>query len=61
MTDGELPWAGAIEQSATCDCRGGRGICTKIGEAWHQGPGHMASALLAQRYLQAQVHGPGTG
>ena len=52
---GELPWAGAIEQSATAIAAAAVHLYQNA-EAWHQAQQH-GQTLLAQRYLQAS-HGP---
>ena len=52
---GELPWAGAIEQSATAIATAAVHLYQNA-EAWHQAQQH-GQTLLAQRYLQAS-HGP---
>ena len=52
---GELPWAGAIEQSATAIAAAAVHLYQNA-EAWHQAQQHGQN-LLAQRYLQAS-HGP---
>ena len=52
---GELPWAGAIEQSASAIAAAAVHLYQNA-EAWHQAQQH-GQTLLAQRYLQAS-HGP---
>ncbi|MEJ3662233.1 glycosyltransferase [Pseudomonas fragi] len=52
---GELPWAGAIEQSASAIAAAAVHLYQNA-EAWHQAQQHGQN-LLAQRYLQAS-HGP---
>ena len=52
---GDLPWAGAIEQSATAIATAAVHLYQNA-EAWHQAQQH-GQTLLAQRYLQAS-HGP---
>ena len=52
---GDLPWAGAIEQSASAIAAAAVHLYQNA-EAWHQAQQH-GQTLLAQRYLQAS-HGP---
>ena len=52
---GDLPWAGAIEQSASAIAAAAVQLYQSP-DAWHQAQQH-GTALLAQRYLQS-THGP---